>query len=144
VLSIDYSCGSIVAQVVLPETISATTADAFASDVNTTAITVNGTNVSSIPGGVSLATATPQSSSGGKSSNSTAIAAGVVVALFVVIAIIIGVVIWKKKRNARDAPSTFRQSQKPSSIVVNPASKDNPLFEGQGAGHTPPAYEESA
>lgn len=134
-VSINYRCGSIVAEVELPETISEDTATEFAEDVNTTSIAVPNSTISSIPGGVTVSTASSQGSSGGGSNdgNQTTIAIVVVVVCVVLTAIAIAIVVRKKRTSARNPAPPPRHSQRPGNMIVNPAVKTNPAYDDTAA-----------
>ena len=115
-ISIEIECGSIVTRVVLPETVPAGTALGFAESVNNTAITVPGTNLSSIPGSVRFSNA-PSSSGTEGDDSSTGIIAGAVVAVIVVIILVL-VVVRQKRNKDRD---NRRESTEDPTVVNNVA-----------------------
>jgi hypothetical protein len=108
-------CGSIVVSVVLPASVSNATAQALASNINNSAISVPGTGFQSTG---ARAQAIPQhtpgavGSSGGESSNSGAIIASVVVVLLLLIAVTVGVVVYKKKQAANDNANAAADSHR--------------------------------
>ena len=102
--TIEINCGSIIATVVLPESVSESDAKRFADHVNSTAIVVSGTNLTSITGSVTFSVVAPSQgdTSGGTSGDddSTGLIAGVIVAVVLVLGgVVAAAVICNARKN---------------------------------------------